>query len=91
MKFSFSNIELFNAIFFSSLASDLLCCDSEMIRIMETNFVIASGLFGRCETCMKNFRKSICAMNCSPKQSQFLTPHTKPNPENETSNLTHKK
>ncbi|XP_055296529.1 NPC intracellular cholesterol transporter 1 homolog 1b [Sitodiplosis mosellana] len=55
--------------------SDLLCCDSEMIQIMESNFVTFSGIFGRCETCMKNFQISICSMNCSPKQSQYLTPY----------------
>lgn len=59
------------------LATDLLCCDSEMIEIMETNLVMASSLFGRCETCMKNFQKSICSFNCSPKHNKFLTPHTK--------------
>lgn len=71
-------IQQLNLVKFISaqLASDLLCCDSEMIQIMEANFVMASGLFGRCETCMKNFQKSICAFNCSPKQSKFLTPHT---------------
>lgn len=62
-------------IYFFFSADDLLCCDSEMINIMEANFQMAASLFGRCDTCMKNFRKSICAFNCSPKQSDFLTPY----------------
>lgn len=57
------------------LADDKLCCDSEMVQIMEDNFQMAGGLFGRCDTCMKNFRKSICALNCSPNQTQFMTPY----------------
>lgn len=46
-----------------------------MIQIMEKNLLMAAGLFGRCETCMKNFRKSICGLNCSPKHSQYMTPY----------------
>lgn len=56
------------------LASELLCCDAEMVQTMETNLLMASGIFGRCETCMKNLRKSICDFTCSPKHSRYLTP-----------------
>lgn len=44
-----------------------------MVEIMDRNFQMVSGIFGRCDACTKNFQKSICAFNCSPKQSQFLT------------------
>lgn len=47
-----------------------------MVEIMETNLVMASGIFGRCETCMKNLRKSICSFNCLPTASQYITPYT---------------
>lgn len=46
-----------------------------MVQIMETNLVMASGIFGRCETCMKNLRKSICGFNCMPNASQYITPY----------------
>lgn len=67
-------------------ADDKVCCDDEMISIMSESVQIASIFFGRCSTCMKNFRKSVCAMNCSPEQSRFLTPEikTKPNDGNDT-------
>lgn len=37
----------------------------------------ASNIFLRCPTCLENFRKSICAMNCSPRQSEFLKSYVK--------------
>lgn len=43
-----------------------------MIEIMETNLVTADGIFGRCDTCARNLRKSICEFNCSPKHSKFI-------------------
>lgn len=63
--------QLNNSNIFS--ATDLVCCDDTMIQIMEDSFILASGLFGRCETCMKNFQKSICSFTCSPEHSKFLT------------------
>lgn len=49
-----------------------MCCDQQMVEIMETSLAMAEGIFGRCPTCFKNFQKSICSFNCSPKQSEFL-------------------
>lgn len=43
-----------------------------MIETMNVQIKMATGVFGRCETCLKNFYKSICAVACSPKQSVFL-------------------
>lgn len=60
-----------------SIASDLVCCDANMIQIMASSLTNAFAIFGRCPTCMKNFQKSICAMNCSPHQSKFLVAHEK--------------
>lgn len=45
-----------------------------MIQIMETNILMATGIFGRCETCLKNLYHYICALNCSPKASRFISP-----------------
>lgn len=60
---------------FHSKASDLVCCDDANVRVMANSLEAASSIFERCQTCMSNFRKSICAMNCSPKQSSFLKPY----------------
>lgn len=60
---------------FHCLASELLCCDKDMVRIMAQSINMATGIFGRCETCLKNLYKSVCALNCSPKQSEFMVGH----------------
>lgn len=39
---------------------------------MARSMNMAAGAYGRCDTCLKNLYKSICALNCSPKQSEFL-------------------
>lgn len=44
---------------------------------MASKLVQASNIFLRCPTCMQNFQKSICAMNCSPRQSEFLDAEVK--------------
>lgn len=53
-------------------ASDLFCCDAQMIEIMDQQIKMATGVFGRCHTCSRNLYKSVCALNCSPRQSDFL-------------------
>lgn len=53
-----------------------LCCDTAQLVELDSNFKTAEGLFGRCETCIKNMLFSICSMACSPDQSRFLTAHT---------------
>lgn len=51
---------------------DYLCCDAEQIKKMEQSLQLADGIFGRCQTCLKNFHKSICAFSCSSEQSRFV-------------------
>lgn len=41
---------------------------------MAASIRMAAGVYGRCDTCMRNLYKQICALNCSPKQSDFLVP-----------------
>lgn len=43
-----------------------------MIGIMQISVNRARLVYGRCDTCIRNLYKSICALNCSPKQSDFL-------------------
>lgn len=63
-------------IFYShiSIASDLYCCSATSIKVMAASIRMAAGVYGRCDTCMRNLYKQICALNCSPKQSDFLVP-----------------
>lgn len=69
-------------------ASQPLCCDKEMIETMEENLRTADGIFGRCDTCRRNLRRSICEFNCSPKQSQFIdVKETAVDPKNETNGI----
>lgn len=55
-------------------SDSLLCCDSDQIIRMEDGFQQADGIFGRCQTCIKNMQKSICSFTCAPDQSRFMTP-----------------
>ncbi|XP_055296329.1 NPC intracellular cholesterol transporter 1-like [Sitodiplosis mosellana] len=48
------------------------CCDSEQIEIMNDNIERAEFILSDCPACFHNFVQPICAMTCSPKQSQFL-------------------
>lgn len=41
---------------------------------MEDGFQQAEGIFGRCQTCIKNMQKSICSFTCAPDQSRFMKP-----------------
>ncbi|XP_058815387.1 NPC intracellular cholesterol transporter 1 homolog 1b [Topomyia yanbarensis] len=50
-----------------------LCCDYGQLLQLDSNFQNGEGVFGRCETCIKNMLFSICSMACSPEQSRFLT------------------
>jgi Niemann-Pick C1 protein len=34
---------------------------------------MAEGIFGRCQTCMKNLMKGICGIACDPQQNKYLT------------------
>ncbi|XP_038117109.1 NPC intracellular cholesterol transporter 1 homolog 1b [Culex quinquefasciatus] len=53
-----------------------LCCDPFQLHQLDSNFKNGEGLFGRCETCLKNMLFSICNFACNPEQSRFLTAHT---------------
>jgi Niemann-Pick C1 protein len=41
---------------------------------MESNVQMAEGIFGRCQTCLNNMLKSICALACAPDQSKYIVP-----------------
>lgn len=45
-----------------------------MVANMEVGLKLADGIFARCDTCLRNFRKSVCELNCSPKHSQYVSP-----------------
>ena len=48
-----------------------LCCDADQIRELQKSFSMASLFLGACPACFANFKKLLCHLPCSPKQSQF--------------------
>ncbi|CAG9564492.1 unnamed protein product [Danaus chrysippus] len=55
-------------------AGDVSCCDAEQLKNFNANIGMALNLLNRCPTCVDNFLKHLCALTCSPKQSEFLNP-----------------
>lgn len=43
---------------------------------MVSSLRMAEGVFGRCQTCLKNMMKSICSMTCAHDHSRFMSTHT---------------
>ncbi|XP_032518509.2 NPC intracellular cholesterol transporter 1 homolog 1b-like [Danaus plexippus] len=60
----------------------LLCCDAEQIRSMTNSMLLAAGVLGRCPTCLGNFVRQICEMNCAPDQARFVNVTTMVTPDN---------
>ena len=48
-----------------------VCCSSEQIQDMTSNFVMTEALLSRCPTCLNNFKKNFCDLTCRPDQSSF--------------------
>ncbi|XP_059609454.1 NPC intracellular cholesterol transporter 1 homolog 1b [Phlebotomus argentipes] len=55
-----------------------LCCNAQSIRLMDSQFSMAEGIFGRCEGCLKNLLQSICAFSCSPEASKYVRTYVEP-------------
>ncbi|XP_064073679.1 NPC intracellular cholesterol transporter 1 isoform X2 [Vanessa tameamea] len=66
-------------------AGGLTCCDREQLQNLNDNIIKAENILSRCPSCLDNFYKHICAMTCSPTQSDFLMPKL------EQFNSTHKR
>ncbi|XP_072950000.1 NPC intracellular cholesterol transporter 1 homolog 1b-like [Epargyreus clarus] len=50
----------------------LTCCDKTQLNNMHASLLLADGVLGRCPTCLRNFARQICEMNCSPDQARFV-------------------
>lgn len=50
-----------------------VCCSSKQVFTMEQSIQMAEGIFGRCQTCIKNLLKGICGISCDPDQDKYLT------------------
>lgn len=50
-----------------------VCCAPNQVRTMESSIQMAEGIFGRCQTCLKNMMKGICGVACDPNQDKYLT------------------
>lgn len=48
------------------------CCSSEQVQGVAQNFLLADSVLGRCPTCLRNFVRQICEMNCAPDQGRFV-------------------
>jgi Niemann-Pick C1 protein len=55
-------------------AGDPVCCTNGQVLKMEQEVQMAEGVFGRCQTCLNNMLKSICALACAPDQSKYIVP-----------------
>ncbi|XP_076308643.1 NPC intracellular cholesterol transporter 1-like [Tachypleus tridentatus] len=50
-----------------------VCCNDDQIENLIVNMRTPEALgFGRCPSCISNFRKTFCQSTCSPKQNMFL-------------------
>lgn len=56
----------------------LACCDYAQLLEMADSMLLAEGVLGRCPTCLKNFVRQICELNCSPDQARFVDVDTLP-------------
>lgn len=58
---------------FFSDTSTPVCCTPNQVRTMENSIQMAEGIFGRCQTCMKNLMKGICGVACDPNQDKYVS------------------
>ena len=49
-----------------------LCCDTDQLAVLRTNFQVAQSLLRRCPACLANFQRFFCHQTCSPDQHDFL-------------------
>ncbi|XP_077294393.1 Niemann-Pick type C-1a isoform X2 [Arctopsyche grandis] len=57
------------------------CCSLNQTKEFSSNIKIAANFLKRCPTCMDNFAHHLCAMTCSPHQSDFIeVVKTEPSP-----------
>lgn len=54
----------------------LTCCDPIQVVKLSENLMLADGILGRCPTCLRNFARQICEMNCAPDQARFVNVST---------------
>ncbi|EFA85411.1 hypothetical protein PPL_02414 [Heterostelium album PN500] len=51
-----------------------VCCNYNQSMVLFNNMEIASGMFGKCSSCMTNVWELWCASSCSPYQSTYMVP-----------------
>ena len=50
----------------------LTCCSPSQVFTFKKNIAQAEGILGRCPNCMTNFKRHICELTCSTRQSNFM-------------------
>jgi Niemann-Pick C1 protein len=48
------------------------CCDTEQLKTMDQNIVLAAAFLQRCPSCLRNLVKHICDFTCGVDQSRFI-------------------
>ncbi|XP_015113278.1 NPC intracellular cholesterol transporter 1 isoform X2 [Diachasma alloeum] len=48
------------------------CCNTEQLKILDNNILLAANLLARCPSCLGNLVKHFCEFTCSPSQSKFM-------------------
>lgn len=56
-----------------------ICCTDRQITTMDVSIRMAEGIYGRCKTCLKNLVRSICALSCDTRQSEYIETEVKTN------------
>ncbi|XP_014262096.1 Niemann-Pick C1 protein isoform X2 [Cimex lectularius] len=49
-----------------------ICCDTIQLEDFDKNINIAKSFLQRCPSCFHNFLAHLCAITCSPRQSEFI-------------------
>ncbi|XP_063990159.1 NPC intracellular cholesterol transporter 1 isoform X1 [Diachasmimorpha longicaudata] len=48
------------------------CCNTEQLKILDQNILLAASILSRCPSCLGNLVKHFCEFTCSESQSEFL-------------------
>jgi hypothetical protein len=48
------------------------CCDTNQLKTMDQNILLAAAFLQRCPSCLQNLVKHICDFTCGVNQSRFI-------------------
>ena len=53
-------------------SSPSLCCDTDQLMELRTQFNVAQSMLRRCPACLANFQRYFCWQTCAPDQAEFM-------------------